>query len=139
MKVTLYDPTTEAVLDEAITGLDFGTVFQGNHSDLPMLIRPSKTDETAFEQIMLFLQNDGGLTQSSFGYRLNAVISGGVPAGNAYLSDHFVRTASPSLTGEGGVAFNAASPEYMWLDVEIGGAEKGQTDAVNFQFLYEFN
>jgi len=139
MKIQVYNPDTLSLEQDSATGIDFGTVFQGNHSESAVVVRPVATTENNFLQMQLFLQSVGGFTNSSFGYYKNSTLSAGISAGSNFLSDHFTVNTSPTVTGLYGVPLTAANPEYVWMDVQTGDREAGSTSTVNYQFSFEYN
>jgi len=138
MKVQTYNPNTLLLDQDSVTGVDFGTVFQGNHCEEVVIVRPQTTTEANFLQLKMFLQDQGGFTQTEFGHYQNEVLTGGITPGSPYLSDNFALTTNPQITGDG-VDFNASNPEYLWLDAETGDREKGSSDTVNYRFVFEYN
>jgi len=138
MKIQVYNPNSLLLEQDDATGIDFGTTFQGSHCEEAIIIKPVATNESSFVQMKMALQNQGGLTKSSFGYYLNENLATGILPGSNLLSDHFDLNESPSITGEG-VELDASNPEYVWMDVQAGDKETGSSSSVNFQFSFEYN
>lgn len=139
MKVRQYTISNGVALVDSITGIDFGSMNPGAHCANAVAIKPIKTSETNFLTMKLFLQNKGGFNNSSFGYLKYSSFINNISAGSSFLSDHFTLNAIPSLTGAGAVTLTAATPEFVWLDVQAGASENGFTHAARYQFQYDFN
>lgn len=148
MKIGAYSPRTGNLLADDITGINFGNVRQGEHSVLPVLIRPEKEDED-ITGLELYLQNDGGFSQSEYGYfthedyvpvrSWDPVVTG--VTGYYYISDHFVEVPSPPQA-TGGVPINIYDSlygDYIWLDVQAGLTETGGTSTINYRFIFEYS
>ena len=137
MNIQQYDPATLQLISSNVTGVDFGIAYQGNPSDEIVLIKPVKTIENNFLQLELFLQNDGGLTQSQYRYLLQDQVTG-IPA-RSDLTGEFLQTDFPSFSGDGSASFNSMTPEYAWLDVKAGDSEINSSSNVEFSFVFEYN
>jgi len=145
MKIRAYSPQTGNLLAEDITGINFGNVRQGRHGALPVLIRPVCDVET-LTALTLYLQNNGGFSQSQYGYFISCEF---VPGVHSYtsddssvpaISDHFLEVSDPpqpyggvdiGLDGEG-------RGDYVWLDVQAGATETGSTSSINYRFIFEY-
>jgi hypothetical protein len=145
MKIKAYSPRTGNLLADDITGINFGSVRQGRHGAIPVLIRPVCDTET-LTSLTLYLQNDGGFSQSRYGYYVNADFVPGVHSWTSddsaapAISDHFTEVPSPpdstwgvpiGLDGEG-------VGDYVWLDVQSGSSETGSTSSINYRFIFEY-
>lgn len=140
MEIRAYSPQTGNLLSESITGINFGNIRQGQHCFTPVLIQPVKTAEDEFDDMILYLQNNGGYNQSQFGYRVASDLMTGVQsytigATGPVISDHF--TLVSDATGPGGVS--VTPDDYVWLDVQVGATETGSTSSVNYRFVFEYN
>lgn len=140
MQIRAYSPQTGNLLSSDITGIDFGIIHQGEHCASPVLIQPFKTDEDLFTGILLYLQNNGGYSQSQFGYMVSSDLITGVEsdipgATGPVISDYFVLVSD--ATGPGGISGNPC--DYIWLDVQVGLTETGSTNNVNYRFVFEYN
>lgn len=137
MKIQVYNPSTFLLEQDDATGIDFGTVYQGNPSDELILIRPARTTENSFLQLSMFLQDDGGLVNSTFRFLLQDQLTN-VPDRN-YLTGVFSVQESPALSDSGGAVFTPSSPEYAWMDVSAAGQDTSSTGSANYRFVFEFN
>lgn len=140
MKIRAYSPQTGNLISEDITGINYGNIRQGEHCVSPVLIQPVKTDEELFDGMLLYLQNNGGYTQSNFGYLVGPELITGVRsddpgATGVVISDHF--TLVSDATGPGGVC--SLPCDYIWLDVQVGLTESGSTTNLNYRFVFEYN
>lgn len=140
MKIKAYSPQTGNLLSESITGINFGNIRQGQHCASPVLIQPVKTSEDEFEDIILYLQNNGGYNQSQFGYKISSDLTTGVHsyvsgATGTVISDHFILVSD--ATGPNGISVSPS--DYVWLDVQVGVAETGSTSNINYRFIFEYN
>jgi hypothetical protein len=145
MKIRAYSPHTGNLLAEDITGLNFGNVRQGVHGAMPVLIRPICDVET-LTALTLYLQNDGGFSQSRYGYYTYSEF---VPGVHSYTSDdsaapaitdHFLEVSDPPQDS-GGVPIGIdleGRGDYVWLDVQSGAAETGSTSSINYRFIFEY-
>jgi hypothetical protein len=145
MKVTSYSPVNGMLMLDSITGITFGNIRQGQHCTNPPVIKPSATSEIQFSEMKLFLQNDGGLAQSQFGYYKNSSFITGITGGHpSYFSpsNHFNVVTGPVLSDSLGlnISLDASGmpSEYVWLDVGIGALETGATSSINYRFLFDF-
>jgi hypothetical protein len=143
MKIDLYNPTNGSRLAEDVRGINFGTVVAGQHSLLPVLIKPEKTVEDSFSAMKLFLQSNGGLNHSNFGHYKSDSFVSGIDHSN-HLTGHFLLATGvtgTTYTGVSGVDISIASgvpQDYVWLDVQTGGSEIGSTSAINFRFVFDY-
>jgi len=145
MKVRAYSPRTGNLLAEDIIGINFGNVRQGLHGAMPVLIRPVCDVETLIS-LTLYLQNNGGFSQSRYGYYVHCDFVPGVhsytsdDSGAPAISDHFTLVSDPPL-GSGGVPIGLdgiGQGDYVWLDVQSGDTETGSTSSVNYRFIFEY-
>jgi hypothetical protein len=147
MKIRAYSPRTGNLLQDDITGLNYGNIQKGKHGAIPVVIRPLKTTEDTFDEIKLFLQNNGGYNQSQFGYLISdefvanvrSYTSDSIISDGIYISDHF--TLNPLATGLGGVSVSVdgyGNGDYVWLDVQVGALETGSTTNINYRFTFEY-
>jgi hypothetical protein len=149
MKIGAYSPRTGNLLADDITGINFGNVRKGEHSVLPVLIRPEKEEEE-ISGLEIFLQNNGGFDQTEYGY---FTYSDFVPVkswqpsatgetGCWLISDHFTEISSPYEGATGGVHLNMHQngfSDYVWLDVNPSLLETGGTTSINYRFIFEYS
>lgn len=140
MKIRAFSPITGELLSPDIAGINFGNIHQGAHGATPVLIQPFKTSEDLFSDVVLYLQNSGGYTQSEFGYFVSSDLITGVQsdepgATGPIISDNF--SLNSDATGPGGVMVMPC--DYIWLDVKVGLTETGSTTNVNYRFIFEYN
>ena len=144
MKIKVYNPTNGNLISDGPTGLSFGNVKAGQHSNIPVLIKPYKTTENNFLEMKMFLQNNGGLNSSSFGYFVSDQFVTGVDY-TTYLTGHF--SLASGVTGLGytgvtgvGIALSGGQPaDFVWLDIAIGAYESGATSSINYRFVFDYN
>lgn len=148
MKIGAYNPRTGDLLSEDISGINFGNVRKGQHSVLPVMIRPEVEDETIVG-LEMYLQNNGGFNQTEFGYfkhsdfvlveSYDSDVTG--TPGYYPISDHFIVVSNPpDITG--GVPLNVYDGTYtdfVWLDVNPGSTETGGTSTINYRFIFEYS
>ena len=147
MKIGAYSPRTGNLLADDITGINFGNVRQGEHSILPILIRPNIEDED-ISGLDLYLQNNGGFNLTEYGYltsdnfvqvySYDPAVTG--MTGIYLISDHFVVVPTPPDLSDG-VHININEEgygDYIWLDVEPGLTETGGTSTINYRFIFEY-
>lgn len=144
MKVSLYNWSNGNLVADSVTGISFGNVPQGQHSTPPVLIKPGKTVEDAILEMRLYLQNDGGLSSTKFGYFANDQYLTGVDWAN-YITGHFELATGvtgldyDTVTGLQ-IGINGGVPaDFVWLDAEVGQYETGATSSINYRFVFEFN
>lgn len=146
MRVDQYNPVNMTLLASDITGVDFGSVVKGNHNSSAIVIKPVAEGSETITQLALFLEDNAGMNNTQFGKFKNAAPTPGIAAGSAYLSDYFQEVEDISdvsqipAYSDYGLVFNASSPEYAWIDAEVGDTETtlGQ-QAVNFRFIFEYS
>jgi len=148
MKIGAYNPRTGELLSEHVSGLNFGNVQKGQHSVLPVLIRPEIEDE-AIIGLEMYLQNNGGFDETEFGYltssdfvQVKSYDTGSIiDSSYFYISDHFVEVPiPPDITG--GVPLSIYSgnySDYVWLDVNPSAIETGGTTTINYRFIFEYS
>lgn len=139
-RIDRYDPTTMGLAESGISQVDFGGVIRGSHCSSTVVIKPVIAGTVT--QLALFLENDGGLTNSAFGYLASKQSFSGITPGSAQMSDHFTETNSVSdftfLTN--GVSLDPTSPEYVWLDMQAGlGSSLGENTSINYRFVFEYS
>jgi hypothetical protein len=145
MKIRAYSPHTGNLVADDITGINFGQVRQGQHGSLPVCIRPVKDTED-ITGLELYLQNNGGFSSSEYGFFHSSEF---IPDVSSYtpeytggiLSDHFsVVENPPSYTGGVNIGLNGSGEgDYVWLDVQAGASEAGETSTVNYRFVFEYS
>lgn len=146
MKIRAYSPQTGNLLAEDVTGLNFGSVRQGRHGAMPVLIRPVCDVET-LASLTLYLQNNGGFNLAQYGYLVHSDFVPGVHSytsdnsGVPAISDHFTEVSDPYTGLPGGVAIGLDGEgrgDYVWLDVQSGSTETGATSSINYRFVFEY-
>ena len=145
MKIRAYSPKTGNLVADSITGLNFGNVRQGQHCVIPIVIRPV-LEEESITGLEIFLQNNGGFSNSEYGYYTDPDFITGVQsyvAGltGAVISDHFTVVPVPSggVTGGVSIGLNDIYGDYVWLDVQSGVFESGSTSTINYRFMFEYS
>ena len=136
MKLQRYNPVNMTLLEDSVTGINFGTVFQGNYCEAAQVVLPAVTTESSITEMKVFLQSKGPFTKSTFKSFHSATPIMGIVPGSAYLSDQFTVVSAPELTGAGGVSL--AHGEYLWLDVKTGALETGSYGGINYRFVFEY-
>lgn len=143
MKIRAYSPKTGNLIAEDITGINFGNILQGEHSSMPVLIRPVLEDEDA-SSLSLYLENNGGFNNTSYGYLVSEEFipnvksfKGSVEPGYNYISDHFSNPSTVSDSIEIGIS-NEGVGDFIWLDLQPGAAESGITSSLVYRFLFEY-
>ena len=136
MKIQSYNPSDMSLLEDSITGIDFGTVYQGNHCEVAIVLRPVLTTESSLNEMKLFLQSKVPYTKSSFGKYKDASGIQGIVPGSIYLSDNFVQNVSPTLSDSQGLVLEAN--DYVWLDVQTGDTETGTYTGVNYRLMFDY-
>lgn len=147
MLIASYDPVTMDTLSSDVTGVDYGAVIKGYHTANVAVIKPTLGGgESNFLKLALFLENNNGLNHTVFGKFKSLRPITGITPGSNYLSDYFIQVtgiSDPSqidVNSGIGLVFNATTPEYAWLDAQVGRSETatGSTN-VNFRFVFEYN
>lgn len=145
MKIRAYSPRTGNLLADDTSGLNFGSVRQGQHGALPVLIRPVCDTET-LASLTLYLQNNGGFLQSKYGYYVNQNFVPGVHSWTSddsavpAISNHFTEVSDPPDSTYGvSIGLDAEGQgDYVWLDVQSGSSETGSTSSINYRFVFEY-
>ncbi len=144
MRIESYDPSDMSLNSSSVTGVAFGNVVKGNHNTTAVAIRPAIDGDT-FTQLALFLENDAGMDHTQIGKFLTSVATQGITPGSDYLSDHFTEVTGISdisqiaQYSDNGLVFNAATPEYAWMDADVGLTETTLgVSSVNFRFVFEY-
>jgi len=143
MKIRAYSPKTGNLIAEDVTGINFGNIPQGEHSPIPVLIRPVLEDEEAYS-LNLYLANNGGFNSTEYGYLVSKDFipnvksyEGSSDAGFTYISDHFQNPSTVSDTIEIGLDEKGIG-DYIWFDVQPGAIESGSTNSLVYRFLFEY-
>jgi hypothetical protein len=144
MKVSLYNWTNGNLVADSVTGISFGNVRQGQHTDTPVLIKPERSIEDAILEMKLYLQNNGGLSKTSFGHYTSDSYVSGIDHRNNITSHFELATGVTGLDYDEvtGVPITVRSGEpqdFVWLDAEVGSNETGATSSINYRFVFEFN
>ena len=144
MKINRYDSVDMSLLEEDVTGANFGDVLRAQHNAYPIVIQPELELGEDFTQLALFLENKGGLDHSYFGKYKNSEALMDIAAGSDYLSDNFVVQEGVSdfidfedISG-GGLVLDPINPEYVWMDVQVGSTETCGSAQVNYRFVFEY-
>jgi hypothetical protein len=144
MIINTYNPTTMALEESDVTGIDFGDVLKTQHNSSPVVLKPVLEDGETLSQLAFYLESTNGLDRSTFGKYKSTEAVMGIPSGSDYLSDHFIVQEGISDffdfegTSDAGLTIDPSSPEYLWLDVQAGSAETGGDAQVNFRFVFEY-
>ena len=144
MIINTYNPSTMALAESDVTGLDFGDVVKGQHNSEPVVIKPELEFGDSFSQLSLYLEAVNSLTHSQFGKYKNSEAITGLQSGGDYLSDNFV--AQPGIsdffdfesTSDAGLILDPDNPEYIWMDVQAGTGESSGEGSINFRFVFEY-
>lgn len=136
MKIQRYNPSDMTLAEDDITGMSFGTVYQGNHCVDTLVLKPVLTTESSLNEMKVFLQNAGPYRTSSFGYLVSGVPVQGISPGSIYLSNHFTEDRHPALSGSLGASM--MDGDYVWLDVQTGVFETGSYPGINYQFVFDY-
>lgn len=146
MRVARHRYDDGVLVAESVTNISFDDARRGEHTATPLLLKPVKTAEHSIFEMKLFLQSDGGLSQSSFGGFTSDVFVPGVNHTNC-LSNHF--SLASGVTGwpvsganDSGLSIPCASgipTGYIWLDANIGEHEATGPSSLNYRFLYDYN
>ncbi|MBD3261252.1 MAG: hypothetical protein GF334_06140 [Candidatus Altiarchaeales archaeon] len=146
MKVETYNPSNMQLISGDVSGVDFGTVVRGNHNGTAVVILPKAEGGETLSALALFLENNGGLNHSQFGKYKSSTATQGITPGSNYLSDYFVEArgvsdlTNLSALSDRGLVLTASSPEYIWMDVEVGNSESSLgEESVNFRFIFEYS
>lgn len=143
MKIRAYSPKTGNILADDISGINFGNVLQGEHTSIPVLIRPVLEEEEA-TSLSLYLANNGGFSSAEYGYFVSDQFVPGVKSyegssdgGYVYISDHFSNPSASSDSIEIGLNEEGVG-DYIWFDVQPGAIESGSTNSLVYRFLFEY-
>ena len=144
MKIRAYSPRTGNLLAEDICGVNFGNIRQGRHGALPVLIRPF-LDVESLSALTLYLQNNGGFSQTQYGYYHYCDFVPGVhsytidDSGAPAICDHFIPVPDPPDCGGVSIGLNGDYGDYIWLDAQAGATETGSTNSINYRFIFEYS
>lgn len=138
--------TSGTVVLPGADDISFGTVRRGYHCGSPVLIRFSKSVENNLIGVKLFLQDDGGLSGTQFGYYVSPGFTGGLDYTNL-VTNHFV--IEPGSSGAeypadnlSGVSLGVTGGQftsYVWLDVEVGAGDNLGTSQASYRLVYDYN
>jgi hypothetical protein len=144
MKISTYNPVNMGLILEDATGVDFGGVVRGGYSS-PVVVKPSISTENAFTQLALFLEDNAGLTGTTFRSYKNGYAVSGIGRGSSYLSDELIEHSGVSdfseistISGDGQM-MTASNPEYVWLDIKAGVSDTIGDSNINYRFVFEYS
>lgn len=145
MEIKAYNPKNGDLLANDISGIDFGEIIQGEHSSVPVLIRPIMSDDNV-SNIRLLLASNGGFDDAHYGYLLSDQFTpdvesynGDVKDGVHYISDHF---ENPSTAVSDAIQVGLDSEgvgDFIWLDVQPGEADIGRSKNLTYRFIFDYN
>ena len=130
MRLDLYNPESMSLVQQAVTGVDFGSILQANHSEAVQVVRPVMTTETSITDLSVYLDSKGPFTESSFGQFISGVPILGITPGSQYLSDHFISGVSGSVSMQEG--------DFLWLDMQAGNNEIGSYPGIKYNFTFDY-
>lgn len=145
MKINSYNPVTMAKIGDDITGISHGNVVRGGYTSAPVVIKPEAETETV-TQMAFFLEDDGALSATTFRFLSSSTAIPGIGSGDSRLSGQFIEANGVSdfsnyATISGwGIPLTASSPEYMWLDLNVGATETiGSNSSINYRLVFEYS
>jgi len=136
MKIQRYNPSDMTLAEDSVTGMDFGTVYQGNYCEEVLVVRPVATTEAVLLEMKMFLQSKGPFRRSTFGAAHSTQPMTGVMPGTGIMTGVLEAVSNPALSDNGGLAL--VDGEYVWLDVKVGETEKGSYPGVNYRFVFDY-
>ena len=119
MKINVLSPVNGSVVSASATDISFGNVHRGEHSDSVALIDLKKTTENNILGINMYLQDDGGLTGSQFGYYMNSDFYPGIDHNGAIIGG-----VTGGLTGASATGFTGG---ITGISGYTGGVPTGYT------------
>lgn len=143
MKLNVLSPVDGSVVSSS-TEISFGTVRLGQYCSTPAVISLQKTAENNILGVKMFLQDDGGLTGSKFGYYTQVGFTGGIDNTNL-LTGVFQVDTNPGAwpaAGHTGVSVGVTGGNpvgLVWLDLQVGASGPIGTTQANYRFVYDFN
>jgi hypothetical protein len=145
MRVESYNPATMVLITSDTTSVDFGTVARGRHNSQAVVVKPVAEGGETLSRLALFLENNADLGHCQFGKYKSSVATQGIVPGDDELSDYFTQSRGVSdfenygVLSDHGLPMDPDTPEYVWLDVEVGTGEVNLGDStVNFRFVFEY-
>ena len=143
MRIDRYNPTDMSLAASDITGVDFGATVRGGYPVAPVVIKPVSTIED-FSKLFFFLEDDAGLTSTTFRVLKSSAAITGIGQGSAFLTGELNElpgivdfSTYSEITGDGVILDNDL-PEYIWTDVKLGTAETVGSGNINYRFIYEY-
>lgn len=139
-RIDRYNPTNMALAETDMSQVDFGGVVRGKHCAETVVIKPVVAGTVT--QLAMFLESNGGLSNAAFGYLKSQTQFSGITPGGSQMSDHFteINDVSDFSFLDRGVSMNPNSPEYVWLDTQIGSSTTiGENTSINYRFVFEYN
>jgi hypothetical protein len=144
MRIETYNPETMVLLESDAALVDFGTVARGHYNSQAVVVKPVAVGEV-LSKLALFLEDNADLNHTKFGKFKSATSVLGIEPGDDELSDFFVRAAGVSdftnysEISDYGLPLDHNSPEYVWMDAEVGTAETNLGEAIiNLRFVFEY-
>lgn len=149
MKISAMDSATCLEISDSIKGLNFGDVIQGCHSQSPLLIRPYFDFPIEESSVAIKLVNKGGFVSPSYGYLISNVpitnvksFEGYDNGSTTYIKDHFVfwnGTESNPVPIPARNISGGASCDYIWLDVQAGESDVGDSSNLTYRITFDYN
>lgn len=141
MKIGSYNPVNMTLIDDDITGVNFGSAVKGQYAPNVVVLRPTLEMADTFDQLELFLEDNAGLDHTRFGNLKSAHALYNLHPSDARISDFFIGHPGVSdfIYSDDGVILDPVTPEYIWMNALVGTAETVYgTSNVNFRFVFEY-
>lgn len=139
-RIDRYNPTNMALAETSMSQVDFGGVVRSKHCAETVVIKPVVAGTVT--QLAMFLENIGELSNAAFGFLKSQEQFCGITPGSSQMSDHFteINDVSDFSYLDRGVSLNPNSPEYVWLDTQVGASTTlGEEANINYRFVFEYN
>jgi len=139
MHLKTYDFATGDVVSDRAEELDFGAIVQGDHCQIPAVLRIYPDTEVSISDLKVYLSNNGGWSTSEFGYYTSPSFVTNVWPGSEKLNNHFVEMRDATQGSPNGVSLNVtdSTSDFLWLDADIGSNQLGST-SVSYRFIFNY-
>jgi hypothetical protein len=115
---------------------DFGNIIQGQHSQVPTVLRAMSDQEPNISNLKLYLTSKG-LVQADFRYYVNSLFQPNIESG-ASLFSNFVEVSDASSTSPNDVpiGWDTTSSYYVWFDINTPSNKAGLNES-EFRLFFD--
>lgn len=138
MHIESYDYLT-GLSNTPITGIDFGSVIQGQHCVKPMVLKAvADPVDSSVSNLWLYLTDKSSWQGAQYGYYVNRTFTPGIESGSTNLAQNHIQAVDATTGGTPGgiqIGWDTTASYYVWLDVQIPNLSSPNETA--FRLFYD--